>query len=174
MNKKLFKILSLILVVLVIATGCQDKNGKIKKLKKQEDITNNSERIKQENINHYYLLDYSKYKTREKLIEKYNENIDSYSENTKIIYKDENHFEAFKTIPAGESMSTETTYTYVLFIKNDNELIELSDYSFENDTKYMEEVSKDLKKYISKYSSLMNLVKIIIYLFQTQYMNNLI
>jgi len=154
MNKKLFKLFSLILVVLVVATGCQDNNGKIKKLKKQEDITNNSERIKQENINHYYSLNYSKFKSKEKLLEAYNENIDNYSENSKIIYKDENNFEVFQTIPAGESMSTEETYTYVLVIKNDKELIELSDYTYEKDTKYMEEISKDLKKYVSKYSSL--------------------
>ena len=154
MNKKLFKLFSLILVVLVVATGCQDNNGKIKKLKKQEDITNNSERIKQENINHYYSLNYSKFKSKEKLMDAYNENVDTYSKNSKTIYKDENNFEVFQTIPAGESMSTEETYSYALFIKNDKELIELSDYTYEKDTKYMEEISKDLKKYVSKYSSL--------------------
>lgn len=157
MNNKIYKLFSLILILLVIATGCKNNEGKVNKIKKQDDL-NNSESIKQENILHYYDIIYSKYNDNKKLLEDYNNKISNYKENSnniELINNDENMYEAFLTlIPIMSESMSGPHYTYILIIKNNNEYIELNDYTTDGDKTYMQGISKELKRYIAKYNTL--------------------
>ena len=159
MKNKLFKIFSLTIVLLLLATGCQSKEGKVNKVKKKVEINVDSEKIKQENILHYYDINYTSYKNKKAASKVYDSLIDSlyrYEEDeVKELSKGDNYYEATtKEEPTEGSIHTKTSYAYTFLIKNDNELIEISDYSYDSDITYMQEVSKEFKKYVSKYSTL--------------------
>ena len=158
MKKTIYKLTALCFLILFTLTGCNDNEGKVNKIKKEES---KAVSIKQEDILHYYKIEYYKFKDNESLLKDYNNTV-SYRKkedesdliNVKILEEEDNIFEVHETMLPGETMHEENTYSYNLIIKNDTEYIYISDFSFDSDIEFMKEVSKEFKQYASKYKTL--------------------
>ena len=155
MKKIIYKICTLCLIMLFITTGCGKNNNSVNKIKKQDDLSNN-ERVKQENILHYYDLKYIKFKDKETLLKQSEKTKKLYKnsfKDTKITKDEENEFEVYySTIK--EPSSNEFNKLYLLHIIKDDELIRLVSYALDEDMSYMEDIASELKKYTNKYNTL--------------------
>ena len=151
MKKILFKLCTLCLVIVFLATGCGKKEGQINKIKKEEE----KELLKQEEILYYYDMYYNEYTDRETLLA----NIDTYSleedyNRVKIIDKSENYVEALTSVLPGNSMEDKPVYTYIFSITKDNTEVYITYSSLDDNIDYMKSVTKEFKKYVAKYDTL--------------------
>ena len=151
MKNKLYKLFSVSIIALIFITGCQSREGKVNKIKKQEEFVNNSEEIKPENINNYYGIAYSKFEDSDKASKYYKiflKNFKSEEYETQKINEDKNSIEVFTYD------NTTNEYYYGFIIVNKNEVIEVYDLSYGKEATYMEDIIKEFRKYVSKYSTL--------------------
>ena len=161
MKNKIFKLSTIVMIVVMLFTGCKKKEGEVTKIKKNEEIQYAESSKNDLNIitdDDFYSLEYYKFKNNESLLELYNDQINIIKNNdyaTKIdmLKDDENTFEAITKIQ-DESLNG-VYYKYVYFAKNNNEFISIYQISQNSDKSNMKEIRSQIEDMISANSDYM-------------------
>ena len=161
MKNKIFKLNIIVMIIVMLFTGCKKKEGEVTKIKKNEEIQYAESSKNDLNIitdDDFYSLEYYKFKNNESLLELYNDQINIIKNNdyaTKIdmLKDDENTFEAITKIQ-DESLNG-VYYKYVYFAKNNNEFISIYQISQNSDKSNMKEIRSQIEDMISANSDYM-------------------
>ena len=151
MKKEVFKVFVLGLIGLTLFTGC-NKNESVKKLKKNEEVINYEEQLNK-NEDESYSIEYYKFKTKDTLLDEYNDVIyklteyDDYVSKVDVLANEDNLYEAIIT-QGGENL-VNVYYEYVLLIKNDKEFISVFQTSKNEDKTFIKEIGKKIKNELS-------------------------
>lgn len=158
MKNKIFKLSTIVMIVVMLFTGCKKKEGEVTKIKKNEEIqyVENSNGMNTITNDDYYSLEYYKYNNKSSLEQLYNEQINiirynDYATNIDILKEDGNTFEAITKIQ-GEAVDG-IYYKYVYFIKNESEFISIYQISQNSDKSKMKEIRSQIEEKILKSSN---------------------
>jgi len=149
MKKEIFKVCALGLVSVVLVTGCQTKEGNVKKITKNEEISYD-EKVSVDD-NNYYGIEYYKYLDNKELMTLYENDKKGYLgayNVTKVtpITKEDNIYEAIITTED----SIDVYYEYLLLVKNDKEYINLFHQSTSKNQDEIIAVGNELKERLKK------------------------
>jgi len=151
MKKEVFKVFVLGLIGLTLFTGCNKKES-VKKLKKNEEVINYEEQVNK-NEDESYSIEYYKFKTKDTLLDEYNDVIymlteyDDYVSKVDVLTNEDNIYEAI--ITQGSENLVNVYYEYVLLIKNDKEFISVFQTSKNEDKTFIKEIGKKIKNELS-------------------------
>lgn len=158
MKNKIFKLSTIVMIVVMLFTGCKKKEGEVTKINKNEEIqyVENSNGMNTITNDDYYSLEYYKYNNKSSLEQLYNEQINiirynDYATNIDILKEDGNTFEAITKIQ-GEAFDG-IYYKYVYFIKNESEFISIYQISQNSDKSKMKEIRSQIEEKILKSSN---------------------
>ena len=146
-NNKLLKVCTFGLITLTLFAGCQKTEGKVSKMKKNDEISYSSD---VNIVKDYYTIELYQYKDNESLLKAYKDEIDyqkGISEKVEVITNTDNVCEMKLYIKPGEAApaAMEESYSYVLFIKNDTDYIAVYQNTKSSDKSGMIKIGKEIK-----------------------------
>lgn len=158
MKNKIFKLSTIVMIVVMLFTGCKKKEGEVTKINKNEEIqyVENSNGMNTITNDDYYSLEYYKYNNKSSLEQLYNEQINiirynDYATKIDMLKDDENTFEAITKIQ-DESLNG-VYYKYVYFAKNESEFISIYQISQNSEKSKMKEIRSQIEEKILKSSN---------------------
>ena len=148
MKNKIFKVCALGLVTTMIVTGCGSKEGNVKKIQKNEEISIEEKDTAIVDDNKYYGLEVYQFTNNTQLEVQFADNKDSILQdigviNIDVLEKSKNTYEAVVSL---EDEDNKKEYVYALLMKNDTDYILLYNKSENSNKEEIIKVGNELKE----------------------------
>ena len=157
MKNGVLKVCAVGLVTTLILTGCGSREGKVSKIKKNEEISYSKQSI----LDDYYGLELYQYSNNTQLEADYESAKEDYLQREEVVEvnvltKEDDMYEAILTLDESTSFEERKVYEYILYMKNDKDYIILFQTSNNKNKENIKKIGEEVK---SKFNNSTNYSK---------------